>query len=144
MTNVKNASVIKLFLAAFVAVALSCTMLTGVAQASQTTKVANPVKITAKGKTVKKAKIGKKAMTFKQITVKDAKTGKTYKGKVTYKKVSGPKLLKVNKTTGKITMTKHKCVKKTKSHTIKVKVMVAETAKYKAAQKTVKIKFTMK
>ena len=102
-------------------------------------KKAQALKATAKTKNLKVKKLKKKAVTYKPITVKNAK------GKVTYKVVSGnkksKKALKLNKKTGKITVTK-----KTKkgTYSIKVKVTAAGNSTYKAASKTVTVKVKVK
>ncbi|MBQ9708233.1 MAG: hypothetical protein IJV66_03515, partial [Firmicutes bacterium] len=102
-------------------------------------KKAQALKATAKTKNLKVKKLKKKAVTYKPITVKNAK------GKVTYKVVSGnkksKKALKLNKKTGKITVKK-----KTKkgTYSIKVKVTAAGNSTYKAASKTVTVKVKVK
>ena len=84
-------------------------------------------------KTVKYKKVKKKAQYTTKVAVSGAKTT------VTYAKVGGSKKLKINKTTGKITVKK-----KTKKGTykIKVKATAASSGNYNSATvtKTIKVK----
>ncbi len=98
-------------------------------------KASQSPKVTAKTKTVKKAKVKKKAQKVTGVfTVKGAQ------GKVTYAKKSGSAKLKVA-SNGKITVKK-----KTKKGTYKVKVVVkaAGNGNYNAATKTVTVKVKVK
>jgi hypothetical protein len=97
-------------------------------------KKASKVKIKTKSKKIKASTIKKKAKKFK---VKYSKTGN---GKVTFKKVSGSKKLKVSKA-GKITIKKGT---KKGTYKIKVKATIAATSTYKkaTATKTIKVKVT--
>ncbi len=98
-------------------------------------KASQSLKVTAKTKTVKKAKVKKKAQKVTGVfTVKGAQ------GKVTYAKKSGSAKLKVA-SNGKITVKK-----KTKKGTYKVKVVVkaAGNGNYNAATKTVTVKVKVK
>jgi hypothetical protein len=105
-----------------------------------TTKKDNPIKVTAKTKTVKLKKLKKKAQTVKAITVKDNQ------GKVTYKLVKSGitkkirKLVKIN-SKGVITIKKWKKAKKG-TYKIKVTVKAAGNTNYnaKTITKTVKVK----
>ncbi len=89
----------------------------------------------ASTKTVKKAKVKKKAQNVSAIKVTGAQ------GKVTYAKASGSAKLKVNASNGKITVKK-----KAKKGTYKVKVVVkaAGNGNYNAATKTVTVKVKVK
>ena len=99
-------------------------------------KRANTLKVTAKKLTVKaKAKktVFKKTKAFK---ISGAK------GKLSYKKKSGSKLVTINKKTGKITVKKG--LKKGKTYTIKFNVRAAGDKTYKAKSKTVSVKIKVK
>lgn len=101
-------------------------------------KAKNTLKATAKAKSVKLAKVKKKAQVVKgAIAVSKAQ------GKVTYAKVAkgSSKYLTINKTTGKITVKKgaKKGVQK-----IKVKVTAKGNANYLKGSKTVTVKVTVK
>ena len=108
-------------------------------------KEANPMKVTSKNRTVKAAKLKKKAVTVKAVTVKKAE------GKVTYKrgKISCSKKLakdakakiKVNTKNGKITLKKG--LKKGK-YTVSVTVSAKGNDYYKAGKKTVKVKIKVR
>ena len=101
----------------------------------QIVKKANTMKVVAKTKKIKAKKLKKKAVTVKAIIVKNAK------GKVTYRKLSGSKKLKLNIKNGKIIVKK-----KTKkgAYKIKVRVMATGSAYYKAGSKTVTVKIKVK
>ena len=102
-------------------------------------KAAQTLTLTKTNQKLKKTTIRKKAVTRKgAIKVKGAM------GKVTYTKVSGSKLLSINKKTGAIKLAKHRCPKWVKYNSIKVKVTSAATANYKAASKTITLRFNMK
>ena len=99
---------------------------------------AQSVNVKTATKTVKKAKVKKKAQTVSgAIKVSGAK------GKVTYAKASGSGKLKINASNGKITVKK-----KTKkgTYSIKVRVNVAASAdgQFKAYSKTVTVKVKVK
>ena len=98
-------------------------------------KAANPIKVTAKNKTVKYSSVQKKNVTVKALTVKKAQ------GKVTYKKTKGSKNLSVNKKNGKITVKKG--TKKGK-YTIKIKTTAKGTKNYKAKSVIKAFKITVK
>lgn len=100
-------------------------------------KATPQLKVTTVTKKYKKSTIRKYSRTAKQIWVSGAR------GKLTYKKVSGSKKLKVNYTTGKITCVKHHCVKKIRSHSIKVKVTCAGNSNYNKASKIVTVTVKM-
>ncbi len=95
-------------------------------------KQANPIKVTAKTKTVKAKKLKRSKVTVNALTVKKAK------GEVKYKKLSGSKKLTVNKK-GKITIKKGT---KKGTYKIKIKITAKGTKKYKS--KTVTKKITIK
>ncbi|MEE3427574.1 MAG: starch-binding protein [Ruminococcus sp.] len=105
-----------------------------------TSKKTNPVKVTAKKKTVKAKKLKKAKKTVKPLTVKKAqgtiKITKVKKGTSAkiYKKI------KVNRKTGAITFKKGKYAKKT--YKIKLRIYVKGNSKYKSKTiyKVVKIK----
>lgn len=105
-----------------------------------TVKKDNPVKVTAKTKTVKAKKLKSKKQTVKALTVSKAQ------GEVTFAKVKKGttakiyKKISVNKKTGKITFKKGKYKKKT--YKIKIKVTATGNKAYKAktVTKIVKIK----
>lgn len=90
--------------------------------------------VKAKNKTVKKKTVKKKKVTVSALSVSKAT------GKVTYKKVSGSKKLKVT-SAGKITV-----AKKTKKGTYKISVKVTDagSANVKSASKTVTVKVKVK
>lgn len=103
---------------------------------------ANPVKVTAKTKTVKVKKLLKKKQTVKFLTIKNAK-GKVKVTKV--KKGTSAKIykkIKVNSKTGAVILAKGKY--KNDTYKIKLKVNVKGTKKYagKTITKTVKIKIS--
>ena len=98
-------------------------------------KAKNPMKVKASAKTVKLAAVKKKNVTVKAITVKKSI------GKVTYKKASGNKKIKINSKTGKLTLKKGL---KKGTYTVKVKVTAKGNKNYKAASKTVKVKIVVK
>jgi hypothetical protein len=104
------------------------------------TKMANPMKVTAKAKTVKLKKLKKKAQKVKAIAVKNAK------GKVTYKLVSVPKkikkITKIN-SKGVITIKKWKKAKKG-TYKIKVKVSAKGTSAYSPTSVTKVFKLKIK
>ena len=95
-------------------------------------KQANPIKVTAKTKTVKAKKLKRTKVTVNALTVKKAK------GEVKYKKLGGSKKLTVNKK-GKITIKKGT---KKGTYKIKIKITAKGTKKYKS--KTVTKKVTVK
>ena len=95
-------------------------------------KQANPIKVTAKTKTIKAKKLKRSKVTVNALTVKKAK------GEVKYKKLSGSKKLTVNKK-GKITIKKRT---KKGTYKIKIKITAKGTKKYKS--KTVTKKVTIK
>lgn len=105
-----------------------------------TAKKSNPVKVTAKTKTVKAKKVKKKKAVVKPLTIKNAqgtvKVTKVKKGTAAkiFKKIT------VNSKTGAITLKKGKYAKKT--YKIKLKIVVKGNSKYKpkTLTKTVKIK----
>jgi hypothetical protein len=105
-----------------------------------TAKKDNPLKVTAKTKTLKAKKLKSKKQTVKALTVKKAQ------GKVSFAKVKKGttakiyKKITVNKKTGKITFKKGKYAKKT--YNIKIKITATGNKAYKAktVTKTVKIK----
>ena len=100
-------------------------------------KAANKLTVKASAKTVKASK---KAQTVKPIT----KATPKYKAKVTYKKattakakkMSGYKVLSVNKSTGKVTV---KAGAKPGTYKLMVKVGAAKTANTKVASKTITV-----
>ena len=96
-------------------------------------KASQKLTMSTKMKTVKYKKVKKKAQLTSKVAVSGAKTT------VTYAKVGGSKKLKINKTTGKITVKK-----KTKKGTykIKVKATAASSGNYNSATvtKTIKVK----
>lgn len=104
------------------------------------TKKANPVKVTAKKKTLKAKTLKKSKKTVKPLTVKKAQGAVTVTKikKGTDKKIF--KKIKVNAKTGAITFKKGKYAKKT--YKIKLKIYVKGNSKYKAKtiNKVVKIK----
>ena len=106
---------------------------TGAVTDYNNTKATNPIKVTAKTKTVKASKL-KKA----KVTVKNAITVKKARGAVTYTKVSGSKYLTVSKK-GVITVKKGK-YKKNTTLKIKVKVTAKGNSKYEKGSKTVTVK----
>ena len=95
-------------------------------------KKANPIKVTAKTKSVKAKKLKKGKLTVKALTVKNAK------GKVSYKKLSGSKKLTLTKK-GRIIVRKGT---KKGAYNIKVRVLAKGTKTYaaKSVVRTVKIK----
>ena len=95
-------------------------------------KLRNPFAVKAVNRTVKYAKVRKKAVTVKR----PVKFTKKAKGTVTYKKVSGSKRFSVNKKTGKVKVKKGT---KKGTYTIKIKVRDGGTKLYKAVNKTVKV-----
>ena len=86
-------------------------------------------------KTIHTKKLKKKNQTFK---LKATTSGN---GKITYKKTSGNKKIKVSKA-GKVTVKKG--LKKGKTYKVKVKVTAAKTSTYKKATKTVTLKIKIK
>ena len=98
-------------------------------------KLNNPMTVTSKNKKVKNKKVKKKKQVLSLITVSKQQ------GTVTYSKVSGPKKITVNKTTGKITVKK-----KTKKGTYKVQVKVTANGNtnYKSISKTVTMTIKVK
>ncbi|MBQ9002930.1 MAG: hypothetical protein IJ087_13850, partial [Eggerthellaceae bacterium] len=92
-------------------------------------------KLAAKAKSTQKKPLSAKAAkatSFK--AAKYAKVSNPAKGKLTYKKASGDKKIKVNAKTGKLTVPKG-LAKKT--YKVKVKVVSAATTNYKPASKTI-------
>ena len=98
-------------------------------------KAGQTMTVSVAKKTLKAKKLKKKAQTFSLITVQ--KQG----GAVTYEKLSGSARLKVNATTGKITVKK-----KTKkgTYSVRVKITSAATANYNAASKVVTVVIKVK
>ncbi len=98
-------------------------------------KLANPLKASGSVKLVKASKVNKK-----NVTIKKAIKVKKAKGKVTYMKTKGSKMITVNKKTGAITVKKGL---KPGKYTIKVKVNAAGTntgsPQYRKGKKTVKV-----
>ena len=99
------------------------------------TKANNTMKTSVKKPKVSLKKLKKKNQTFKAITVSKAQ------GTVTYQKTKGNSKFTVNKKTGKITVKKGT---KKGTYTIKVKVSAKGNANYKALNKTVNVKITVK
>ena len=100
----------------------------------------NPLAVKGKTATVKYKKLRKKSQTLSVSKVL-AFTRKG-QGKLTYAKVSGNKKIKINKTTGKITV-KKKLKKKT--YKVKIKVKAAGNDQYKpSGWKTVTFKIKVK
>ena len=97
---------------------------------------ANTMIVMTKPKTVKAKSLKKGKVTVSAITVKYAK------GKVSYKKHSGSKLLSVTKK-GKITVKKWKKAKKG-IYKIKVRVTAAGTPRFRKASKLVTVKIKIK
>ena len=93
------------------------------------------IKKSALKKTIKYKKLKKKNQTFK---LKATSSGN---GKITYKKTSGDKKIKVSKT-GKVTVKKG--LKKGKTYKVKVKITAANTSTYKETTKTVTLKIKIK
>ena len=104
------------------------------ATAKKVSKKAQKMKVTKKNKTVKAKKLKKKAQKVKAITVKN------YKGKLSFKKVSGSKRLSLVKG-GRI---KVKRGTKKGTYKIKVKVTAKGNSTYKSASKTVTVKIKVK
>ena len=86
-------------------------------------------------KTIHTKKLKKKKQTFK------LKASTSGNGKLTYKKVSGNKKIKVSKA-GKVTVKKG--LKKGKTYKVKVRITAARTSSYKKAAKTVTLKIKVK
>lgn len=103
-----------------------------------TAKKANPIKVTAKTKSVKLKKLKKKAQKVKVLTIKNAQ-GKV-SVKITKAKKSIKKFLKIN-TKGKLTIKKWKKAKKG-TYKIKVQIKAKGNTNYKSKtiNKTVKVK----
>ena len=93
----------------------------------------------AKKKTIKAKKLKKKKQVISPITVKSAQG--TVKYKITGGNKKSKKALKINKSTGKITIKK-----KTKKGTYKVKVTISASGNdnYNAGSKTVEVKVVVK
>lgn len=104
------------------------------APAGSKAKAANPM--TVKAKTIK-------AKAKKKTVVKKAKAFavRNAKGKVTFRKLSGSKKVKVS-ASGKVIVKKG--LKKGKTYKVKVRVRAAGNASYKAASKTVTLKVKVK
>ena len=102
--------------------------------AKKASKKSQKMKVTKKNKTVKAKKLKKKALKVKAITVKN------YKGRLSFKKVSGSKRLSLVKG-GRI---KVKRGTKKGTYKIKVKVTAKGNASYKSASKTVTVKIKVK
>lgn len=98
-------------------------------------KLNNPMVVVAKSKKVKYKKVKKKKQVLSLITLAKQQ------GIVTYSKVSGPKKIVINKTTGKITVKKK--IKKG-TYYLNVKVTAAGNINYKAIAKIVTIKIIVK
>ena len=101
-------------------------------------KKAQPMTVKAKKPKLKASKLKKKKRTIKR---KKAFVIKKAKGKVTFRKKSGSKRLKINKKTGAITVKKGT---KKGTYKIKVKVTAAGNAYYKAGSRTVTVKVRVK
>ena len=105
----------------------------------------NPMTVTVSGKTVTAAKLKKKPVKVKAVTVRKAEGTVTYRrGKITCAKKlkkSAKAKIKVSSKTGKITLKKG--LKKGK-YTVAVKVAASGNDYYKAGKKTVKVKITVK
>lgn len=104
---------------------------------AQLPKKANTITVKAKKVTVKFAKLKKKAQ---KVTVKKAFTVTKAQGKVTYKKISGNKKIKIN-SAGKISLKKGL---KKGTYKLKVKVTAAGNTSYKAGAKTVTLAIKVK
>lgn len=107
---------------------------------ADTVKKPNPVKVTAKTKSVKVKALKAKKQTVKPLTIKNAKGAVTV---VKVKKGTTAKIYKkitVNRKTGAITFKKGNYAKKT--YTVKLKITAAGNSDYnaKTVSKTVKIK----
>ena len=100
-------------------------------------KKTNPLKVKAKTVTVKYKTVKKKAVSIKRSS---ALTVTGAKGKVTYKKVSGPKKISVSKS-GTIKLAKGTAKG---THKVKIKVSAAGTTTYKSGSKTVTVKIKVK
>ncbi len=96
------------------------------------TPAAQPMTAKAKSPSVK---AGKSVAASKAYTVKNAQ------GKLTYKKASGNKNIKVNTKNGKITVGKGL---KAKTYPVKVKITAKGNANYKSGSKTVTVKVKVK
>ena len=101
-------------------------------------KLANTIKVSGASRTVRYARLKKKAVTVKAIKVKKAA------GKAAYRKVSVNKRaarFTVDKKSGKITIKKGT---RTGTYRIKVRVTAAGNDKYKAGSRTVTVKIKIK
>lgn len=99
-------------------------------------------KLTVKAKTTKEKPLtAKQGETTKFALSKYAKVKNPTKGKLAYKKVSGNKMITVNKKTGKITVKKGL---PGATYLVKVKVTSASTTNYKTVSKTVKVYVVVK
>lgn len=106
---------------------------------TQRSKIGQTMTVKTSKKTVKAAKLKKKAMTVNPITVQSAQGTVTYK--ITGGNKKSKKALKINSKTGKV-----KVKKKTKKGTYKVKVTVtaAGNDQYNAGSKTVTVTVKVK
>ena len=108
-------------------------------------KAANPLTVKAKKATVKGAAKGRKGKLKKTRTLPVRKViafAKKGRGKMTYAKVSGNKKIRINKTTGKVTVKKGL---RKGTYRVKVKVRAAGDANYNAsAWKTVTFRIKVK
>ena len=105
------------------------------AKAALVLKKANPMQVKKTTKLLKAKSLRKSKKTAKPVTVKNAV------GKVTFKKVSGTKKLKINSKNGKVTVKKGT---KKGTYRIKVRITAAGNDYYKAATKTVIVKVKVK
>lgn len=104
-------------------------------------KVKSKQPMTVKARKVAAIKASK--LKKKKIVIKRSKilTIKKYKGKLSFKKISGNKKISVNKKTGAVTLKKGL---KKGSYRLKVKVKAAGTGRYKAGSKNVSVKIRVK
>ena len=101
-------------------------------------KASNPISVKAKTADVKYSKLKNKDQTLK---VSKVMTVKGAKGKVTYKKKSGSAKIKIDKKTGKVTVSKGL---KKGTYKVKLKVTAAGDTNYKSLTKTVTVKIRVK
>jgi hypothetical protein len=104
-------------------------------------KIPNPVKVSAKNKTVKAKKLIKKAQKIKPLTVKNAKGKLSYK---LIKKGSAAKLFKKTRINSKGVITVKKCRLKKGVYKLKVALIAAENNNYKQKRITKIIKIIIK
>ena len=93
----------------------------------KTNSLSQPIKLTAKSKTLKAKAVAKKSRTFKLIKATGAK------GKLTYMKYRGSKQISINKKTGKVTVKKGT---EKGTYAIGVRVKAAKKGAYKATTVT--------